>query len=276
MLNTICSPTYELNFDENTLNFRKSTSKLLKCPIRFPLRVLMLRYGMWWVENQFWLLSPVILFCGYSFSKIKSKRPMKQWQKQFPARFKRLSQSQAYIRVYTLIRVLKQHAASRESTKLSRHSVGTCGLRAMERIVSEEECNCNKCPVIDNTITIIKCLLVINNTISFTIFLALFFSRGSTVLYDPVRLTDRRFLELFRHMIGLLGRVISPSQGLYLHRTTQHRQTRTNIRTLSGIRTHDQSNQPAKTHSSDRTTTVTGILSIILHDKFKLKSLTIS
>jgi hypothetical protein len=33
-------------------------------------------------------------------------------------------------------------------------------------------------------------------------------------------------LELFRHMVGLLGRVISPSQGLYLHRTTQHRKTR--------------------------------------------------
>jgi hypothetical protein len=30
-------------------------------------------------------------------------------------------------------------------------------------------------------------------------------------------------------MVGLLGRVISPSQGLYLHRTTQHRNTRTNI-----------------------------------------------
>jgi hypothetical protein len=35
-----------------------------------------------------------------------------------------------------------------------------------------------------------------------------------------------RFLELFRHMLGLLGRVISPSQGLYLHRTTQHIKTR--------------------------------------------------
>jgi hypothetical protein len=27
-------------------------------------------------------------------------------------------------------------------------------------------------------------------------------------------------------MVGLLGQVISPSQGLYLHRTTQHRRTR--------------------------------------------------
>jgi hypothetical protein len=31
----------------------------------------------------------------------------------------------------------------------------------------------------------------------------------------------------FRHLVGLLGRVISPSQGLYLHRTTQHRKTKT-------------------------------------------------
>jgi hypothetical protein len=40
-------------------------------------------------------------------------------------------------------------------------------------------------------------------------------------------------------MVGLLGRVISSSQGLYLHRTTQHRKTRTNIHALSGIRTRD-------------------------------------
>jgi hypothetical protein len=53
--------------------------------------------------------------------------------------------------------------------------------------------------------------------------------------------------------------VISPSQGLYLHRTTQHRKTRTNIHALSGIRTHDPSNQPGKTHASDRTATVTGL-----------------
>jgi hypothetical protein len=54
----------------------------------------------------------------------------------------------------------------------------------------------------------------------------IFFSCGSTVLWDPGRLAYGRFLELFRHMVGLLGRVISPSQGLYLHRTTQHRKTR--------------------------------------------------
>jgi hypothetical protein len=47
------------------------------------------------------------------------------------------------------------------------------------------------------------------------------------------------FPNLFRHMVGLLGRVISSLQGLYLHRTTQHRKTRTNIHALTGIRTRD-------------------------------------
>jgi hypothetical protein len=42
-----------------------------------------------------------------------------------------------------------------------------------------------------------------------------------------------------RQTVGLLGRVISSSQGLCLHRTTQHRQMRTNIYALNGIRTRD-------------------------------------
>jgi hypothetical protein len=68
-------------------------------------------------------------------------------------------------------------------------------------------------------------------------------------------------------MVGLLGRVISPSQGLYLHRTTQHRKTPTNIHALSGIRTHDPSNQQAKTHASDRTVTVTSEMYKLLQNK---------
>jgi hypothetical protein len=32
-------------------------------------------------------------------------------------------------------------------------------------------------------------------------------------------------IYVFRHMVGLLGRVITSSQGFYLHRTTQHRKT---------------------------------------------------
>jgi hypothetical protein len=79
-------------------------------------------------------------------------------------------------------------------------------------------------------------------------------------LKDLGRLTYRRFLEPFIYMVGLLGRVISPLQGLYLHRTAQHRKTRTNIHALSGIQTHDPSNKPATAHASDRTATATGIL----------------
>jgi hypothetical protein len=96
-----------------------------------------------------------------------------------------------------------------------------------------------------------------------------FFPAALQSLKDLGRLTYRRFLELFRQTIGLLARVISPSQGLYLHRTTQHRKTRTTIHALSGIRTHDPSNQPAKTHASDCTATVTGTLP---GDLYKLRN----
>jgi hypothetical protein len=89
-------------------------------------------------------------------------------------------------------------------------------------------------------------------------------------LKDHGSLTYRRFLELFQHMVGLLGRVISPSQGLYLHRTTQHKKTRTNIHALNGIRTHDPSNQPAKTHASDRTATVTDAIMTTMFKTGKL------
>jgi hypothetical protein len=47
-------------------------------------------------------------------------------------------------------------------------------------------------------------------------------------------------------------------QGLYLHRTAQHRKTRKNIHALNGIRTHDPSIQAAKTHSLDSMATVIG------------------
>jgi hypothetical protein len=62
-----------------------------------------------------------------------------------------------------------------------------------------------------------------------------FFSVALQSLKDLGRLTYKRFLKLFRHMVGLPGRVVSPSQGLYLHRTTPHRKTRTNIHALRGI-----------------------------------------
>jgi hypothetical protein len=62
-------------------------------------------------------------------------------------------------------------------------------------------------------------------------------------------------------MVGLLGQVINSSQGLYLHRQHNTERQETNIHALSGIRTHDPSNQPAKIHASDRTATVTGVRS---------------
>jgi hypothetical protein len=51
-------------------------------------------------------------------------------------------------------------------------------------------------------------------------------------------------MNQFRHLAGLLGRVISPLQGLYLHRTAQHRKTRTNIHALGGIRTREPRIEP--------------------------------
>jgi hypothetical protein len=46
-------------------------------------------------------------------------------------------------------------------------------------------------------------------------------------------------MNLFGHLVGLLGRGISLTQGLYLHRTTQHRKTRTHMHAPTGIRTRD-------------------------------------
>jgi hypothetical protein len=41
-------------------------------------------------------------------------------------------------------------------------------------------------------------------------------------------------------------------KGLYLHRTIQHRNTKTNIHASNRIRTHNPSNQAANTHALDR------------------------
>jgi hypothetical protein len=43
------------------------------------------------------------------------------------------------------------------------------------------------------------------------------------------RMLTSELMYLFRQLVGLLGRGISPTQGLYLHRITQHRKTRTHI-----------------------------------------------
>jgi hypothetical protein len=47
------------------------------------------------------------------------------------------------------------------------------------------------------------------------------------------------YLWIYKQLVGLLGRVIGPTQGLYLHRTTQHRETQTHIHAPSRIRTCD-------------------------------------
>jgi len=56
-------------------------------------------------------------------------------------------------------------------------------------------------------------------------------------------LTSETYDSTFGHFVGLLRRGISPSQGLYLHRTAQHRKTRTYIHASSCILTHDPSVQ---------------------------------
>jgi hypothetical protein len=60
------------------------------------------------------------------------------------------------------------------------------------------------------------------------------------------------------YLVRFLGRVISPLQGLYLHRTTLDKNTKTNIHASSGIRTYDPSNQAAKTYALVRAATWTG------------------
>jgi hypothetical protein len=55
------------------------------------------------------------------------------------------------------------------------------------------------------------------------------------------RILKSELYESIWTLVGLLGRVISQMQGLYLHRTTQHRKTRTHIHAPSGIRTREPS-----------------------------------
>jgi hypothetical protein len=71
-------------------------------------------------------------------------------------------------------------------------------------------------------------------------------------------------LFIFSQTVGLLGRVMSPSQGRYLN-TGQHKQNKRihtpNIRAVSGIRTHDRSVRAREdSYASDRAATATGNL----------------
>jgi len=53
-------------------------------------------------------------------------------------------------------------------------------------------------------------------------------------------------MNLFGHLVGLLGQGISLMQVLYLHRTTQHRKTWTHIHPPSRIQTRNPSVQAVK------------------------------
>jgi hypothetical protein len=63
------------------------------------------------------------------------------------------------------------------------------------------------------------------------------------------RFVSLKFLNL-RHSVGLLGRVISPSQGRYL---TQTQNKQTDIHASSWIRTHDSSVRASENSSCSKT-----------------------
>jgi hypothetical protein len=83
----------------------------------------------------------------------------------------------------------------------------------------------------------------------------------------PAHLGPRPLIQFsnpFSQTVGLLGRVISPSQSLYIN-TGQHKQNKRihtpNIHTLSGIRTHDPCVRASEDSSCLRcTATVIGLL----------------
>jgi hypothetical protein len=65
----------------------------------------------------------------------------------------------------------------------------------------------------------------------------------------------------YRQLVGLLGRVISPSQGRYLHRTTQtQNKSRQTSMPLAGLEPTIPVFKRAETfHALDRAATVTGM-----------------
>jgi len=68
-------------------------------------------------------------------------------------------------------------------------------------------------------------------------------------------------------LVGLLGRGISPTptQGPYLHRTAQHRKTRTYIHSSSRIQTHDHRFPVVQdVRAIGRATTKAGAMSYLL------------
>jgi hypothetical protein len=86
-----------------------------------------------------------------------------------------------------------------------------------------------------------------------------FFPCGSTVLGEPWPPLYVRFRNhSWAFDVTPWTRCRSIARPLYPHRTTQHRNTRTNIHALSGIRTHNHSIQSVKLRDLDHVVTVIG------------------
>jgi hypothetical protein len=104
------------------------------------------------------------------------------------------------------------------------------------------------------------CEPVYNNTLApFLINCDIIVSSCSTAFERTLDASHGRF----RNLIKTLGRTLSGEwsahrKGLYLHNTTKHRNTRTNIHDSGGIRTHHPSNQAAKTYALALATAGTG------------------
>lgn len=62
--------------------------------------------------------------------------------------------------------------------------------------------------------------------------------------------SSSEFDNSFRHLVGLLGQEISPSQGIYLQKTAQHRRELANMYALSGVWTHDPNVRAIKAHAT--------------------------
>jgi hypothetical protein len=91
------------------------------------------------------------------------------------------------------------------------------------------------------------------------VFKQLITNSGCTVLVRTMAAWHRRFHNLSKtHGRTPLDEWSARCKGLYLHRTTQYRNTKTNIHASSGIRTYDPGKQAAKTNALDRAATGTG------------------
>jgi hypothetical protein len=78
--------------------------------------------------------------------------------------------------------------------------------------------------------------------------------------------SHRRFHNLIKtHGRTPLDEKSAHHKGLYLHRTTQNRNTKTNIHALNEIRTHDPSNQAAKNYALDHAAIGDGSIYIYIY-----------